>query len=159
MKILIVSDTHGSFRNLEEVMEKETPFDMLLHLGDAEGTEDYLDAVAECPVHIVGGNNDFFSDLPEEEEFELKGYRFLMTHGHRYYVSMGEERLIEEARSKGVDIVLYGHTHRPVIHQEQGMLIMNPGSLRYPRQVGRKPSYIVMELERGKAVTTEIKYL
>ena len=159
MKILVVSDTHGSLRNLDEVMEREQPFDMILHLGDAEGTEDYLDAVADCPVHIVRGNNDFFSDLPPEEEFELKGHRVFMTHGHRWYVSMGEERLIDEATKRGVDLVFYGHTHRPSIHREKGMIIMNPGSVAYPRQAGRHPSYILMEIDKNKKVDATIKYL
>ena len=42
MKILIVSDTHRKDGNLQWVMEKEKPFDMLIHLGDAEGSEQYI---------------------------------------------------------------------------------------------------------------------
>ena len=40
MKILIVSDTHGQEKNLEEVLKKEEPIDALIHLGDLEGGED-----------------------------------------------------------------------------------------------------------------------
>ena len=61
MKILIISDTHGSHKNFDRVIEKERPLDMLIHLGDVEGDEDYIPAVADCPVHMVRGNNDFFS--------------------------------------------------------------------------------------------------
>ena len=64
MKALIVSDTHGSHRNLERVIEKEQPLDLLIHLGDVEGGEDYIEAIADCPVNVVAGNNDFFSELP-----------------------------------------------------------------------------------------------
>ena len=71
MKILIVSDTHKSHRNLEKVIERTDHIDMLIHLGDTEGGEDYIRALADCPAHIVSGNNDFFSDLPREEEFEV----------------------------------------------------------------------------------------
>ena len=60
MKILIISDTHGAHRNFDRVIEKEQPLDMLIHLGDVEGDEDYIPAVADCPVHMVRGNNDFF---------------------------------------------------------------------------------------------------
>ena len=73
MKALIVSDTHGSHRNLERVIEKEQPLDLLIHLGDVEGGEDYIEAIADCPVHVVAGNNDFFSELPREEEFFVGG--------------------------------------------------------------------------------------
>ena len=108
MKILIISDTHGSHKNFDRVIEKERPLDMLIHLGDVEGDEDYIPAVADCPVHMVRGNNDFFSDLPGEEEFMVEGYHIFTTHGHGYYVSMGETRLKQEARGRGADIVMYG---------------------------------------------------
>ena len=68
MKVLIVSDTHKSHRNLEKIIEREQPFQMLIHLGDVEGGEDYIEALADCPVHIVRGNNDFLSELPGEQE-------------------------------------------------------------------------------------------
>ena len=42
MKILIISDTHGSHKNFDRVIEKERPLDMLIHLGDVEGDEDYI---------------------------------------------------------------------------------------------------------------------
>ena len=70
MKILIVSDTHKSHRNLEKVIESTDGIDMLIHLGDTEGGEDYIRALVNCPVHIVSGNNDFFSELPREEDIE-----------------------------------------------------------------------------------------
>ena len=60
MKVLIVSDTHKSHRNLEKVLEENKDRDMLIHLGDVEGAEDYIEALADCPVHMVSGNNDFF---------------------------------------------------------------------------------------------------
>ncbi len=77
MKILIISDTHGSHKNFDRVIEKERPLDMLIHLGDVEGDEDYIPAVADCPVHMVRGNNDFFSDLPGEEEFMVEDIIYL----------------------------------------------------------------------------------
>ena len=64
MRILVVSDTHKSHRNLERALEETGHIDMMIHLGDVEGKEDYIEALADCPVHIVSGNNDFFSQLP-----------------------------------------------------------------------------------------------
>ena len=57
MKILIVSDTHGHEENLERVVEKVGKIDCLLHLGDVEGQEDYIEALVSCPVHIVAGTD------------------------------------------------------------------------------------------------------
>ena len=67
MKVLIVSDTHGRHAGIEEAIQREFPFQRLIHLGDAEGYEDYIADLAECPIDIVSGNNDFFSDLPDEK--------------------------------------------------------------------------------------------
>ena len=56
MKVLIVSDTHGQDENLEETVLREAPFDYLIHCGDVEGREIFIEALAECPCTIVAGN-------------------------------------------------------------------------------------------------------
>lgn len=159
MKILIVSDTHKSHRNLEKVIERTGDIDMLIHLGDTEGGEDYIRALVDCPAHIVSGNNDFFSDLPREEEFEIQGKHIFITHGHPYYVSMNEEYLKKEAKARDVDIVMYGHTHKPAYSDKDGLITLNPGSIAYPRQVGRKPSYMVMEIDENGQVDVRLLYV
>ncbi|MGL6200812.1 MAG: metallophosphoesterase family protein [Lachnospiraceae bacterium] len=159
MKILIISDTHRQHRTLDILVEKVGEIDMLIHLGDTEGGEQYIEASVNCPVHIVGGNNDFFSDLEREEEFYVGKYHVFITHGHRYGVSMGNQRLKEEARARHADIVMYGHTHRPELVIEDDLTILNPGSLSYPRQEGRKSSYILMEIDREGEAHYTISYL
>ena len=76
MKILIVSDTHGRDENLEKAVYREEPFDYLIHCGDVEGREIFIEALVDCPCCIVSGNNDFFSDLPREEIIDLAGEEF-----------------------------------------------------------------------------------
>ena len=71
--------------------------------------------MAGCPVHIVAGNNDFFCDLPKEDEFLIGKYRVLLTHGHYYYITMGTQMIKEDAKARGFDIVMFGHTHRPYL--------------------------------------------
>ena len=159
MKILIVSDTHGKTEYLESVLEKEKPLDRLIHLGDIEGDEDYIPVIAECPVEIVAGNNDFFSDLPGECVIQIGRYKALLTHGHYYYVNAGIRHIKGEAIDRKVDIAMYGHTHRPMLTQEDGVTVLNPGSISYPRQEGRRPSYIIMELDEKGEATFWIKYI
>ncbi|MBU5481000.1 metallophosphoesterase family protein [Blautia sp. MSJ-19] len=159
MKVLIVSDTHGRDENLERAVMLETPFDMLAHCGDVEGREIFIEALAECPCCIVSGNNDFFSDLPREDVIEIEGKRVLVTHGHYYGVSMDISGVAEEAKARECDMVFFGHTHKPVIEEIDGILAVNPGSLSYPRQRGRKPSYAVLETAPGGEMTVEIRYL
>ena len=107
----------------------------------------------------VAGNNDFFSDLPREDEILLEGHKIMVTHGHNYGVSMDLYGVSEEAAARGCEIVCFGHTHKPVVEKKNGVLVINPGSLSFPRQEGRRPSYAVMELYKGEEPEIEIRYL
>ena len=129
MKVLIVSDTHRHNDNLNKVLRKVKPLDMVIHCGDAEGTEDEIRMESECPLYIISGNNDFFSLLSKEIELSIENYKAFITHGHMYGVSMGLERLVEEAKLRSADIVMFGHTHRPMIDIRDDLVILNPGSL------------------------------
>lgn len=159
MRVLIVSDTHRDNENYFKVVEKTKDIDMVIHCGDAEGSEYAISEAAGCTTHIVMGNNDFFSDLPREIETEIAGYRVLITHGHNYYVSMGSERIKEEASLRGFDIVIFGHTHRPLVDVDDEVIALNPGSLSYPRQEGRRPSYMIMEIDRMGEAHFTVNYL
>ena len=150
MKVLIVSDTHRQNENFMRVMDREEPIDLLIHCGDIEGSESLISRRAGCPVHMVAGNNDFFSQTDKEKEISIGKYRAFLTHGHMYGVSFELETIKEEARARKVDIVMFGHTHKPHLEYcEDGLVVLNPGSLSYPRQDGRKPSYMLMELDRN----------
>lgn len=166
MRILIVSDTHRRNGNLKEVLARSGPLDMLIHLGDAEGSEGEIASWVNpgCDLEFVLGNNDFFSNLEREKDIMIGNYRALLTHGHYYSVSLGPERLIQEARARGFDIAMYGHTHRPFfeIDQKAGdkdLIVLNPGSLSYPRQDGRRPSYMLMEIDREGIAHFTLNYL
>lgn len=158
MKVLIVSDTHKKNENYFYVLEKEKP-DLVIHCGDAEGSEYALTKAADCPVEIVLGNNDFFSELPRELMLDIGPYKVWVVHGHNYYVSMGNENLKREAVERGADIVFYGHTHRPVIDMDDDVIAVNPGSLSYPRQEGRRPSYALMEMDNRDELQFSIHYV
>ena len=163
MKVLIVSDTHRYGSNYYEALERALPVDLVIHCGDVEGQEEEFEEVtrrmADCPIVMVAGNNDFFSGLNQEKELKLEGCKILVTHGHHYYVSMNNEFLKQEAAARGYDIVMYGHTHRPVIDRNEKIIAINPGSLTYPRQEGRLPSYVLMEIDNKKEVSFELFYL
>lgn len=159
MKVLIVSDTHHNNENYLKVIKKTEPVDLVIHCGDIEGSEYLIAKSAGCPVQMVMGNNDFFSDLPREKEFLIGKYKVWLTHGHNYYVSMSNETIKREARERGVDIVMYGHSHRPVIDIDHGIIAINPGSLTYPRQEGRRPSFIIMDIDKNGEAHFTINYI
>jgi len=158
MKILVVSDTHRKMDNLYKVVEKEKPLDMIIHCGDIEESADYLRGMVNCPVCVVAGNNDFFHRYDKELVIPLcDGFKGLVTHGNQYYISMGVEMLANEARARGVDFAFFGHTHRPYCNIVNGVQMINPGSLSYPRQDNRLPSYAILNIDNG-AYKCDIHY-
>lgn len=159
MKILVVSDTHRHNENYFKVIEQLGKLDLVIHCGDAEGSEYAISEGAGCETLIVMGNNDFFSKLPREIETTIGKYKVWITHGHNYYVSMNSEIIKEEAIRRGVDIVFYGHSHRPVVEIGKDVIAVNPGSLSYPRQEGKRPSYVVMDIDREGEAHFNICYL
>ncbi len=159
MRILIISDTHRKNDNFFTVIQNAGKLDMVIHLGDVEGSEYTIEQAAGCPVEMVAGNNDFFTCLPSEKTLQIGKYRVMITHGHRYYIGMGNEMLKEEAVAHGMDIVMYGHTHKPVVDISDDIIAINPGSLSYPRQDNRRPSYIIMETDEQGEATFSIHYI
>lgn len=153
LRILVISDTHRNVRRLKEVMDREKHVDMVLHLGDLEGHDGYVEQTAGCRLQAVRGNCDYGSEWPADTMVEIGGHMIFMTHGHRYSVDYGLYELEEMARGCGADIAMYGHTHCPYFEQQKdGFVILNPGSLGSPRQNPREPSYMIMEIdeETGK---------
>jgi hypothetical protein len=74
-------------------------------------------------------------------------------------VALNNERIRQEGLKRQADVVMFGHTHRPFISEEEGITLLNPGSLAFPRQEGRQYSYIVMEKKHGEKPVFEVKYL
>lgn len=159
MRVLIVSDTHKKHKNLEEILARTAHIDLMIHLGDAEGYEEEIAQMAGCPLEIVSGNNDFFSNLEREKEIQIGKYKVFITHGHYYYVTAGVEDLRKEAIGRGMDVVMFGHTHRPLLDYSKGIITLNPGSVSYPRQEGRKPSYALMDIDEKGEAHFSIEYL
>ena len=159
MKVLLVSDSHGINQNMEKVIRKVSPIDLLIHLGDLEGSEGYLEAIAPCPVEMVAGNNDFFSRLPREKVITIGRHQVFITHGHNHYVNYGYEELRAAAKAKGCEYAFFGHIHRPVLDDAEEVTVVNPGSISLPRQDNRRPSYAILDVNRKGDFNIEIYYL
>ena len=82
-----------------------------------------------------------------------------ITHGHPYPVSLDPEYIREEGAARKADIVMFGHTHKPYFEQKDGLTVLNPGSVSFPRQEGRKGSYMIMEMSDDGKVSFQQKYL
>lgn len=149
-KIIIMSDTHGDFDEMSRVIARERPFDIFIHCGDLCGVEGMLESrLSDCIVHLVRGNCDFNLDLPPLKEYHIGRLKVVQVHGNRERAEYDVSRLFYMAKEREADIVLFGHTHTPTFIQEQGVTILNPGSLIRPRQADRTGTYVVMTTDKN----------
>ena len=154
MKIIVMSDSHGSMFNVRALFSMHPDADMYLHLGD--GCENFADYCCQkgMPYAAVKGNCDFYSGAPSKEVVTVDGKRIFMSHGHLYGVKRSTEEIINAGREEDADIILFGHTHEPLceyIDPGDGgkpLYLINPGSIAQPRS--GNPTYALITTQRGK---------
>ena len=158
-KILVISDSHQDARVIDEVIAKESPFDILVHCGDSEGSL-FLVQQRENPfeVYAVLGNCDY-SGFPKEIFFTVGYYNFFVCHGHKHRVHNTNDDIVAAGKRNSADVVLFGHTHVPEISEEMGMLLVNPGSISLPKQASGKRSYAIVSISEDYLPKAEIRYL
>ena len=119
------------FRSLRCAIEAQTKARMIVHLGDGERDMDSIaGSLGEILKVQVKGNGDFGSLSPYSSVEIVEGKRIYCTHGHLEMVKYGNYELISSARGEKANIVLYGHTHMPENDYDDGLYILNPGSIR-----------------------------
>lgn len=139
MKLVVVSDTHGSTEHLATIRARH-PKAHFFHCGDA------CYPLAEEPDFIyVQGNCDNDRTMPRELVTELDKLVIFQTHGDSYGVKQTGMRLRYRALETGANLVLFGHTHVPTCVQDDGVLFVNPGSLLLPRS-HPAPTYAVLDV-------------
>lgn len=160
-KILVVSDNHRKLDNIYKLLDENPDIAYFIHLGDSEGNEDAIRTHLPkgCVSYFVQGNNDFFACLPKDAELRLGKEKLFLTHGHLYGVGFDLQGLADEARARNCSMALFGHTHRPFSRMVNGVLCINPGSINFPRQDDRKPSYAMFYLDKKGNLRTEAKYI
>ena len=137
MKIIVVSDTNKDYKKYKSVVEKNLDADMIIHLGDGE--HEFADVAKEFPqmnFYYVGGEHDF-GQHKSTEVIEADGYKFLCVHGHEHNVQGSLDPIVNEAKQRGCQVALFGHTHMYRTEFIDGIYIMNPGAIDSPR--GKNP--------------------
>lgn len=160
MRIIVFSDTHGKTGALFDVVEMHLKSaDMFIHLGDGEQEADMLKSVYPyIDLRYLRGNCDYNSAAPDILTIEADfGVKIVASHGHTLGVKYGLEMLIDKAEQKGAKIALYGHTHQRYSSYENGLYIMNPGSLSQPRDFF-PPSYGIIDITAKGIVTNIAEY-
>jgi phosphoesterase, MJ0936 family len=142
----LISDTHGLIR--PGVHDALAGVELILHAGDVGGSAilDELSLIA--PVRAVFGNTDPPDEpgLAEEIVVEVGGLRVHVSHGHQ----VGSPTPAKLAVRYDADVVVYGHTHRPLVTQYDGRLFVNPGAAGAKR-FNISPSVGKLTIANGKA--------
>jgi putative phosphoesterase len=164
----VVADTHVPDRMPAlpgALLEALAGVDAILHAGDLCVPSVLRDLERVAPVHAVAGNRDFFMRLPLERRLEFEGVRLVLTHGHgglwayareklRYYtVGFYHGRFLRLVldRYPDADVIVFGHSHRPVNQVVDGVLMFNPGSLGPDYRARHGPAYGRLVIENGRA--------
>jgi putative phosphoesterase len=173
----VIADTHipDRARNLDPQLLSlfdAAQVKAILHAGDV-CVPRILDELGEiAPVHAVRGNRDLWAlrQLPLSLELEFEGVRIALTHGHGslstylvdkarfYFEGLKEKHFIDRvaAAFPDVNVVIFGHTHLPVIRLVRDILIFNPGSACCPHILTKIPSAGLLHIDAGGLVKGKI---
>lgn len=138
MRILVMSDSHGDIYAAKAAVMSQSGAEVIIHCGDgADEADEIRRSFRDKHVISVRGNNDYGKAANKSELITLEGKKIFVTHGHLYGVKSGLYTVTCAAREAGADVLLFGHTHEALELYDDGLYIMNPGSLRsYPRTYG-----------------------
>lgn len=152
MLVGLISDTHGLIR--AEALAALTGVELILHAGDVGSFAVLRELQGIATVHaVVGNTDDPILGLPPRVDLTLNGLSVHMSHGHEAG-SPTPENLV---RRYAADVIIYGHTHKPLITTRGRTLVVNPGAAG-PRRFSLQPTVGLLRIENG-AATAEIIHL
>lgn len=138
MRLAILSDTHGLLR--PGVLEQLKTADAILHGGDIN-KQSIVDQLRQyAPLYVVRGNNDkeWAESIPHDLTVTLGGVTFCMVHNKKEL----------PADLSGVNVVVFGHSHKYVQEEKDGVLWLNPGSCG-PRRFHQEITMMMAEVSEG----------
>ena len=145
MKVAILSDTHGLLR--PQVLEHLKTADAILHGGDINKQSIVDEMQQYAPLYVVRGNNDkeWAEGIPHDLTVTLNGVTFVMVHNKKEL----------PADLSGADAVVFGHSHKYVQEEKDGLLWLNPGSCG-PRRFHQEITMMMAEVSGGKIQVEKI---
>lgn len=146
-ELALISDTHGLVR--PEIADLFRGVSLILHAGDVGGAAVLRELARIAPVEAVFGNFDDPHDpsLARERSVTLEGVTIHVSHGHE----LGRPTPQLALARYDADLVVFGHTHRAVLHRaDDGRIAVNPGAAG-PRRFDLEPGVARVRLQRGRA--------
>ena len=148
----LISDTHGLLR--PEVFDEFHGVELILHGGDVGSREILTQLRAIAPVHAVYGNSDPPGQpgLAGSVDLCLGGLNVHVSHGHEH----GSPTPAKLVAAYTADVIVFGHTHKPLIERLDGVLVVNPGAAG-PKRFDLKPSVALLTIENGRAAVKLVR--
>lgn len=145
MKLAILSDTHGLLR--PRVLDSLKTADAILHGGDINKPAIVEQLRQYAPLYLVRGNNDkeWAADLPHDLTVTLGGVRFLLVHNKKEV----------PPDLSGIDVVVFGHSHKYLQEEKDGILWLNPGSCG-PRRFHQEITMMMADVADGRITVEKI---
>ncbi|MRX71819.1 YfcE family phosphodiesterase [Bacillus lacus] len=151
MKFLIVSDSHGSTKELFDLKKRHfEEVEAFFHCGDSELQQENETIEG---MHIVRGNCDGEHAFPDEICKAYGKAIFYVAHGHLHQVKSTLLNIQYRAAEYGANIVCFGHSHIAGAEYIDGMLYVNPGSILLPR-MRKEQTYAIIEIINTEAKVT-----
>ena len=153
VKIVLVSDSHGDRACLKWLRETYADYDMFVHCGDSELSIEDMEGYI-----CVMGNNDFLygNSVPYSRVLQADSHKIYVCHGHMDFLSYFHYGpMAKKAKGLGCDLVFFGHVHQVSDTTEDGVRLLNPGSIRHNRDM-TDPSYMLVHID-GESVSVETK--
>ncbi|MCD5414535.1 MAG: metallophosphoesterase [Clostridiales bacterium] len=150
MKIGVLGDSHGRIKNINIAMKFLKDTELIVFTGDHITDIRYITKEYGAEVIAVRGNCDCSGEL--EIVRTINGRRIFICHGHKYGVKYTLDNIHYRAEELEADIVIFGHTHIPYYEETNGIIMINPGSVTFPR--GRSKKSCVM-INLGEKIEVE----
>lgn len=152
MRIGLIADTHNLLR--PEALAALQGVDHLIHAGDIGGPHILEQLQRIAPLSVVRGNNDqesWADDIPE--------YLTLSFGAITLHVLHDLKQLEVDPAAQGIDVVIAGHSHKPLHEERNGVLYLNPGSAgprRFKLPIGVGILHIEGRQVRAELITLQV---
>lgn len=153
----IVSDTHAKTKHNQKttggippvVLKTLSACSLIIHCGDIGRTKAVIPVLeAIAPLVVIKGNHDkkLKERIPWTAGLELEGWRIWVVHGHGGHVRQ-DPLSITGFLKQPADVLIFGHTHQPLVCVHQQLILINPGSIS-DTEYTKQASFMTMEVKR-----------
>jgi putative phosphoesterase len=160
MRVGVVSDSHGEIENLRKagrwLIDKQN-VEVIVHLGDNYDDAYTLENLDVQLIKVPGVFSNYYKrkDIPNRIIETFNDIKVLITHTECCHENdiPGDLKPEELVSKKGVDVILYGHSHIPRIEQKHSILYINPGHLKTEDKKGYPSSFAVVDFDDRVSVS------